>query len=94
MDSVTSQIREGKLPEDLLQTIFDDVPYHIIEKRDLTFMCSCSRERIEQAIITLGSDEIRNIIADQGAVDVTCQFCSKNYIFSKEELEQMLTEMQ
>ncbi len=92
MDSVTSQIREGKLPEDLLKAIFDDIPYHVIEKRYLAFVCSCSRERIEQAITTLGRDEIGKIIAEQGTVDVSCQFCNKNYIFSREELEKMLEE--
>jgi len=93
MESVTSQIREGRLPEDTLKTIFDAIPYHAIEKRGLAFACSCSRNRIEQAIITLGPEEIRSIIADQDAVDIDCQFCGKSYVFTKGELERLVQEM-
>lgn len=93
MESVTSQIREGKLPEDILKTIFDAIPHYVIEKRDLLFACSCSRDRIEQAIITLGPEEIRTIIADQDKVDIDCQFCGKGYVFTKGELERLLGEM-
>jgi molecular chaperone Hsp33 len=93
MESVTSQIREGRLPEDILKTIFDAVPYYAIEKRGLAFACSCSRERIEQAIITLGPEEIRNIIAGQDTVDIDCQFCGKSFVFTKRELERLLEEM-
>lgn len=93
MESVTSQIREGKLPEDTLQTILDGISYHIIEKRGLVFACSCSRDRIEQAIITMGPEDIKRIIADQEVVDIDCQFCGKSYVFTKKELERLLEEM-
>jgi molecular chaperone Hsp33 len=94
MDSITSQILEGRLPEDILKTIFDAIPYYVIEKRDLAFACSCSRDRIEQAIITMGKGEIRKIIADQDKVDIDCQFCGKSYVFTKSELEKLVEEMQ
>jgi molecular chaperone Hsp33 len=93
MGSVTAQIREGNLPEDMLKTIFDGIPYRVIEERSLFFRCSCSRRRIEQAIITLGPDEIRHIIEGQETVEVTCQFCGKTYAFPREDLASMLEEM-
>lgn len=93
MESVTSQIKEGKLPEDTLKTILDGFSYHIIEKRGLIFACSCSKDRIEQAIITMGPEEIRKIITDQDVVDIGCQFCGKSYAFTKKELERLLKEM-
>lgn len=93
MVSVTLQIREGKSPEDMLKTIFGTIPHYVIEKRELAFVCSCSRERIEQAIITLGPEEIRKIIADKDAVDIDCQFCGKSYVFTEKELERLLEEM-
>jgi molecular chaperone Hsp33 len=93
LESVTSLIREGKLPEDMLKDIFAGIPYHVIEERRLFYRCSCSRERIEQAIITLGPEEIRHIIEGREAVEITCQFCSKTYRFDREELTPMLEEM-
>jgi molecular chaperone Hsp33 len=93
MESVTAQIREGKLPEDMLKTIFGGIPYRVIEEKKLFYRCSCSRERIEQAIITLGPDEIRHIIEGRETVEISCQFCGKTYVFQQEELAGLLGEM-
>ncbi len=93
MESVTTQIREGRLPEDILKTIFDGIPCHVIEERPLFYQCSCSRDRIEQAIITLGADEIRHIIEGRETVEISCQFCGTTYAFPREDLEHMLEEM-
>jgi molecular chaperone Hsp33 len=93
MQPVTRQLREGKLPEDLLADIFRDVSFTILEKKPLSFVCTCSRQRIEQALIALGHEEIRRIIKDDDIVDITCQFCRKQYVFDREELEQILHEI-
>ena len=43
-------------PEELLEQLFDDIPYDILEKRALAFRCSCSRQRVERALIALGAE--------------------------------------
>jgi len=93
MQPITQQLREGKLPEDLLAGIFGDVSFTILEKKPLSFACTCSRDRIEQALITLGHEEIRSIIKDDDIVDITCQFCRKQYVFARTELERILHEI-
>lgn len=93
MGNVTGLIREGKLPTDMLRMIFGNIPYRIIEERRLFFRCTCSRERIEQAIITLGADEIRHLIEGQETVVVSCQFCGTTHRFSREELARIAGEM-
>jgi len=93
MDSVTSQLRQGGTPETILKRIFADVEYSLLERRDLSFRCTCSRDRIEQALITLGHDEIIKIIEEEDLVDITCQFCTHRYVFKKNELERLLHEM-
>lgn len=92
MDSVTAQLREGRLPEDMLELIFEGIPHYIIEKRQLAFRCSCSRERTEQAVIALGEEEIRSIIADHDTVDISCQFCGGVHTFNKGELKRLIEE--
>ena len=94
MQPVTQQLRDGKLPEDLLAEIFQDVSFTVLEKRPLSFACTCSRDRIEQALITLGPEEIRSMIQDDDLVDITCQFCRQQYMFARRELEQILDEIQ
>jgi molecular chaperone Hsp33 len=93
MHPVTKQLREGKTPEDLLKGIFKDISFTILEKRPLSFACTCSRERIEQALITLGHTEIEKIIEEEDIVDITCQFCRHQYVFTNSELEQILHEI-
>ena len=93
MQPITQQLREGKLPEDLLADIFGDISFTILEKKPLSFACTCSRDRIEQALITLGHEEIRSIIKDDDIVDITCQFCRKQYVFARTELERILHEI-
>lgn len=94
MPPVTELLRNGKTPEDLMQQIFGKIPYQILAKKPVSFRCSCSRERIEQALISLGTEEIDSIIAEKRDIDVSCHFCCKKYVFGKVELERLLKEIQ
>jgi molecular chaperone Hsp33 len=93
MPFVTELLREGKTPEDILAMIFSGIPYHLLGKRDLSLRCTCSRERIERVLISLGSEELQRIIAERGETDVTCEFCRTSYHFTRKELEDLRREM-
>jgi molecular chaperone Hsp33 len=92
MDSITAQIRDGKLPEDILGAIFDGISYQVIERRGLGFQCSCSRERIEQAVIALGPREMRNLAEGSETLDISCQFCGQVYTFGRQDIRRLLEE--
>ncbi|GBC63260.1 Hsp33 family molecular chaperone HslO [Desulfonema ishimotonii] len=83
---VTEMIRDGRTPEEMLEMMFAGVPIDILEKREVAFHCTCSRERMERALISLGADEIRAIIEEQGEAEVNCEFCRENYTFNREAL--------
>ena len=93
MLSVTQLLRSGKSPEDMLEIIFEGITYHIIEKREIVLTCTCSRERIERVLISLGSKDIAAMIEEQGEAEVTCEFCRTRHHFNRDELEQLLKEM-
>ena len=93
MPPVTRQLRDGKAPEDLLAAVFDGIPHRIIETRPLSFKCTCSRGRVEQALITLGESQMKEVIEDQEVFDISCHFCGRSYAFTKEHLERLLHEM-
>ena len=93
MPPVTQNLRSGKTPEDMLEIIFEGIPYHILEKRELFLKCTCSRERIERVLISLGKKDIADMIAAQGEAEVDCEFCRTRYHFNRAELEQLLQEM-
>ena len=94
MPPVTELLRQGKSPEELLELLFAGIPYDTLEKRALAFCCSCSREKVERALIAMGKEELRRYIDEQGEASVTCEFCREGYRFSREELEGILAGME
>lgn len=84
---ITELLHRGKTPEELLELIFVDIPFTPIEKHTLALQCSCSRERVEKALLILGREEIAALMAAAEPTSVTCEFCLKQYVFSREELE-------
>lgn len=85
---VSTLIHEGKKPEDILKMIFEDV--EILGKQDLFFECDCSKEKMAQALITVGKDELKSIIEEDHQCEMTCQFCNEKYHFTEEELKELL----
>lgn len=87
---VADLLSSGKTPEEIVTLLFGEMPYKILEKRPLHFQCGCSRSRSEQALISLGAEELRQIIATEGETIVDCHFCHEQYLFSREDLEALL----
>ena len=52
--------------------------------------CNCSREKIEKGLIAIGKKELEDIINENGKANIVCNFCNKEYDFSKEDLEKLL----
>jgi molecular chaperone Hsp33 len=86
---VTQMIREGKMPEDMLARIFSDIPYHVLGKQDLAFRCTCSKEKVEKALVAIGGDELQKLLAEHEETDVTCEYCRTQYRFVRRELEDL-----
>lgn len=88
--TVTTVLDEGKTPEEMLQQLLAGLDPVITEKVPCQYECSCSRERMERAIISIGKKDIEEMINDGEAIEVNCQFCGNSYRFSVEELKEML----
>ena len=63
----------------------------VLERRETKYACDCSRERIERALITLGAEELSDMIAAQHGAQVDCHFCNKRYSFSEDDLKTLLS---
>lgn len=85
--SVTSMLESGKTPEEILQTILDGFDIEFNETSQTQFACNCSKERIEKALISIGREEIKDMIADGEPIEVKCHFCNKAYVFTIEDLK-------
>ena len=85
--AVTELLRADPDPEMLLRRAMPGFDLEILEKSPIEYRCDCSRKRMERALISLGPEELRSMIAEQGGAELTCRFCDNVQRFSKEELE-------
>ncbi|MFJ8268453.1 Hsp33 family molecular chaperone HslO [Peribacillus asahii] len=89
---VSKMIQAGLTPEEILDQLLGEGNVKVLEKMPVSFQCQCSRERISNALISLGKAEIQDIIEEEGKAEAQCHFCNEQYQFSKEELEELAAE--
>lgn len=89
---ISKLVQEGKTPEEILELLFDDNSLKIHEKMSVRFKCKCSKERLSDAIIGLGNDEIKQMIEEDHGAEATCHFCNETYHFTEEELKALIQE--
>jgi molecular chaperone Hsp33 len=87
---VTTLLREGNDPEEILKRLFAGIPYEILEKRAVAFHCSCTRDTIERMLVDLGREKLRRMIEEQDRTEVLCEFCGQRYPFSREDMTVLL----
>ncbi|KWX79180.1 Hsp33 family molecular chaperone HslO [Paenibacillus jilunlii] len=88
MPSVTAVLDQGLEPEEMLRWLLPDVV--IMDGLDISFVCQCSRERVEQTLVSLGQHELERLIEEDDQVEVVCHFCNEAYVFNKDELQVIL----
>lgn len=77
--------------QEIAVKITGDEKVEIIEENITPiYECDCSKEHMEQALAAIGKEELQNIIQIDEQAEIVCHFCNKTYQFSKEELEEMI----
>ena len=90
--SVTDLLEQGMTPETLLEKILGGFGVEVAEKVPVQYFCNCSKERVTRAIASIGKKDIQEM-ADAGeSIEVNCQFCDKQYVFTPQELQELLRE--
>lgn len=88
--AVSAILERNDDPEALLREVMSDFDLKILETSPVEYRCYCSRQRVERALISLGRQELEQMVAEQGGCQLTCQFCDGVYDFSKAELEALI----
>lgn len=91
--SVTGLLQENDDPEAVLRKVLSDFDLEILEESPIAYRCYCSRDRMERALISLGPEELKGIIDEQGSAELTCRFCDNVQTFTKADLEGLLADM-
>lgn len=91
---LTETVTPGELlalpASELLYRLYHEETVELYESESVNFHCNCSRERTERVLLSLGENELRGIVAEQGAIEVACQFCNQEYRFDPIDVEQLL----
>ena len=85
--SVTALLEEGNSPAGMLQILLNGMDPEITDTSEVFFRCNCSKERIERVLISLGKEELSDMIQEGETIEVNCQFCNKSYSFTVDELK-------
>lgn len=88
--SVTNMFEEGLSPEDILNRLLDGLEPEIVDEIVPEFYCSCSKERVSNALASLSKEELQSMIDDGENINVHCDFCNSDYDFTPEELRELI----
>lgn len=87
---LTQLLSDGTDLEESVRNLIGIPDLEITERIEPAFRCDCSRERLERALLTVGEEELLDILNHEGETDLTCQFCLKQYHFSRADIEELL----
>lgn len=88
--AVTPMLEQGMTPEDILGQVCGDLGVVFLETVPVAYKCYCSRDRVEQALISLGREELGDIVREGKTFPVGCQFCDTVYTFTPEDIRELL----
>ena len=88
--AVTAMLDAGLTPEEMLGQVCGDLGILFMETTEVEYKCYCSRDRVEAALISLGKKELTEIAEEGKPFPVECQFCDEKYIFTPEEITDLL----
>ncbi len=77
-------------PSEILSLLFKNVPHKKIHSKPLSYTCSCSQGKMEGALLSLGKDDLQNLLETENRAEVRCEFCRKGYEFDATELTSLL----
>ena len=88
--AVTAMLDQGMTPEDILGQVCGDLGVVYMETTEVAYKCYCDRDRVTAALISLGREELQQIMEEGKTFPVECQFCDEIYSFTPADIEELL----
>ncbi len=89
-DPLTDALKGGKDILGYLSELMDNHPLEILNQYDLRHSCRCSSDLIRSALTNIHPEELQEMIRKDGGAEVICSFCRKKYLFSENDLREMI----
>jgi molecular chaperone Hsp33 len=93
MPPISMLIENGATPEVLAQSLAGAYDMHAQNSYDVCFYCRCTLEKVELALMSLGRDEILQLIEKQEETEAVCEFCKRSYALNREELHALVARL-
>lgn len=88
--TLTAEELLGLNNETILHRLYHEEQVRLFDSTELKFHCNCTRERSAQALISLGLEDLKALLAEQsGEIDIDCQFCNERYLFNENDILQL-----
>ena len=89
---ISQMLEENMSLLDITKDITGDINIKVLdnEEKHPKYECNCSKEKMEEALCSIGKEELTNIIEEDKKAELICHFCNKKYIFNEEELKELL----
>ncbi len=86
---VTTMLTEGLSPEEICKKVLPEFTLDVLDEAEVSYKCTCTKERVEKALISTGEDALREMAEDE-KTELSCNFCDKKYVFTSEEIKKIL----
>ncbi|MFJ8237982.1 Hsp33 family molecular chaperone HslO [Ureibacillus sp. NPDC094379] len=94
IEPVSKMIEKGLTPEQILEAVLGNGNVQILDTLPIEFKCQCSKERFGSAIMSLGVQELKEMIDEDGGAEAECHFCLEKYHYNQAELEGYINEIE
>ncbi|MDT2755355.1 Hsp33 family molecular chaperone HslO [Enterococcus pseudoavium] len=90
---ISTLLDEGQTPEEILESLLATDDVFFLETLPVQFKCDCSKEKFAAAIITLGAEQIQELIDQDHGAEAVCAFCNNKYAYSEADLYELKQEI-
>ncbi len=92
LEPMTTMLAKGMSITEICEKALEGFEVEVLDEMPIHYACTCSREKVINAFITLPDEEIRSMADEKGYAEALCHFCKKRYRFSKLQLEKIIEE--
>ena len=86
--SITTLLEEGKTIENIIEDLLGEVTFW--EKEAIQFCCDCSQDQMERGLMTIGVEDLTELIEEDKGAELVCHFCNKHYDFKEDQLQSLV----
>lgn len=96
LTNISRLFDKGLSNKEIADIALADIPYDLFDEIEVEYKCTCSRERMKKALLSIKEKDIYDMLREQleegkpEELEIFCRFCNSTYVFTKEEIDKAL----